>query len=239
MELTSISIQHILTSIIVVIWYLGSTLIIFDFLIGLPALMQKVKAQIAEEATQELEMTEILQQIQPDEPQATFSDEPKATRLNSANSELSQTLVPTSQADEATLQYIQMTGCDIDDFESISDARIFLYDNVAWAIEQRSPAPVRPISRLQVQDRVTSPNIAKISKEVSSIEPEANKLTFEMVKGEFAKLNWTFQKHRSGHNRYRVNIDGHLCRFKTLSDALDWLAVSRKLIKVATATSNQ
>lgn len=119
-----------------------------------------------------------------------------------------------SNSDEATLQYLDMVGSDIDDFDSIEQARQFLDQNAPWTIE------------------IISPNIANGST-VSTTTLQPDKLNFETVKNEFLTLGLLLEKHRSGHNRYRVNVNNLCQRFKTLQDALNWLEVSKKLIQVA------
>jgi hypothetical protein len=49
-------------------------------------------------------------------------------------------IVPASKSDEATIEYLEMAGCDIDDFEAIADARQFLDENAPWTIETSSLA---------------------------------------------------------------------------------------------------
>jgi ribonuclease BN (tRNA processing enzyme) len=188
--------QTILTSIIVGIWYFGAALVIFDFLYGIPSLMQEVAMQ------QRTQQTLV---VQP-QPLSTTKTVRKVSEL--AN-------ISESNFEEATLQYLEMVGGNIEDFESIAQARAFLDEHAPWTIE------VAP-KQLKQQASNTEP-----------IPEQQERLTYVQVKAEFAKLGWKFEKYRTGHNRYRVNVNGLFHRFKTLSDALDWLNVSKRLLQVA------
>lgn len=197
------SIQAFLTSSIVVIWYFGCTLIIFDFLIGLPALMQQTARKCNTQSMQ----------IDMESAKLRSSE----TLYQGLNSILTR---PFTNEDEVTIQYLGIVGADIEDFESITDARKFLDENAPWTIETDA-APAK-----QLASNADS-NIS-----VQSATEKEEKLTCAQVQAEFAKLGWRFEKYRCGHNRYRVNVDGLHHRFKTLQDALDWLNLSRRLIRV-------
>jgi hypothetical protein len=171
------SAQTFLTYLFNIVWYGFFTLFIFDFLIGLPAFMREAELKKSKERA-------VMQ-----------------TSVKTDSSKLPDTQITSiSNSDEATMQYLEMTGCDIEDFGSISEAREFLDENAAWTIET---APVQ------------------------------SKLSFELVRTEFTQCGWTLQKHRTGHYRYRVNVNGVNQRFKTLQDALDWLSVSKRLLQAA------
>lgn len=185
------SAQSILTWAIYAIWYAFSTLIIFDFLIGLPALMQQAAMK---NTTSETQATQAVDQKQS-----------KHSTLNSTSTRA------ISNADEATIEYLQMVGADLKDFDSIQEARQFLDEHAPWTIENSSTQTQQLIINTEAQE----------------------KLTCVQVQAEFAKLGWAFQKHRTGHFRYRVNVEGLIHKFKTLQDALDWLDVSKRLIQVA------
>lgn len=200
------STQAFLTSTIIVIWYAFSTLIIFDFLIGLPALMQQASQKCN---------TELIQ-AGVDGNQQSSSETP-CQGLNQTS------IAPISSIDEATIQYLEIVGANVDDFGSIAQARKFLDENAAWTIET-----------LPISSKASAPEIIKKDTQPQPAQEQESKLSFEQVRSEFAVLGWILQKHRTGHNRYRVNINGLHHRFKTLQDALDWLNVSRRLIQVAT-----
>jgi hypothetical protein len=171
------STQSILTYTFDIFFYFFSILFIFQFLLGLLL-----------PATEEAEIKPLLQPT-----------------LENVTESLAQPVVmsvPNSD-EEATLQYLEMVGADIDDFESIEEARKFLDENASWTIETPTE------SKLQV-----------------------NKLTFEQVHVDFATKGFNFERARSGHNRYRVISFGNppnSHRFKTLQEAMDWLAVSEPL----------
>jgi hypothetical protein len=175
------SVQTFLTYLFNIVWYGFFTLFIFDFLIGLPAFMREVELKKSRERAA------------------------MQTSVKTDSSKLPDTQITSvSNSDEATMQYLEMTGCDIEDFTSISQAREFLDENAAWTIET---APMQKVQEI--------------------------KLSFEQVRLEFAQIGWVFQKHRTGHYRYRVNVNGVNHRFKTLQDALDWLSVSKRLLQAA------
>jgi hypothetical protein len=185
------SIQSFLTSSIVVIWYFASTLIIFEFLMGLPPLMQQASHKCN------------AQPIQTDMKSSKLTSPEKLHQgLNGISTR------PFTNEDETTIQYLEMVGADVEDFTTIAQAREFLDANAPWTIE-----------RVPVQ--------------TPAAHAEVEKLTFEQVRTEFATLNWILQKHRTGHYRYRVLVNGLYQKFKTLQDALDWLNLSRRLIQVA------
>ncbi len=109
-----------------------------------------------------------------------------------------------SRFDDATLQYLEMVGANVDDFESIAQARQFLDEFAPWTVEE----------------------------EPTQLKSQANKLTFEQVQTDFTDKGFMFQCSRSGHNRYRVISFGNppnSHRFKTLREALDWLVISEPL----------
>jgi hypothetical protein len=121
------SIELILDFSLYIVWYGFWTLFIFDFLLGLFALMNKSFA------------TPSVQSIQ------AVRTDTQSTQLalikETENDELSEASVrPKSKADEATIQYLEMTGCDINDFASITEARKFLDQYAPWTIE---PQPVQ------------------------------------------------------------------------------------------------
>lgn len=198
--------QSILTNAIYVIWYAFSTLLILDFLVGIPAFMRRVEmkkfASTPPRNTTVPTCTGLIINGKEVKIQLPYTQE-----INS------ESIIPRSNIDEATVEYLQMVGADIEDFETIAQAPEFLNDNAAWTIETETSLaqPKQLLVETEVQD----------------------KLTCQQVQAEFAKLGWKFEKYRTGHNRYRVNIDGLCHRFKTLNDALDWLNVSKRLIQVA------
>lgn len=194
--------QSILTSAIYVIWYGFSTIFIFDFLIGLPALMQQAALKCRIESIQAVDQEQ------------SVSENP-SQELNSTS------ISPISNADEATLQYLEMVGADTNDFETIAQARQFLDEHAPWTIE------IVPAQSGQLVSNTGS------SISAQPITEPQEKLTCVQVKTEFAKLGWVFEKYRTGHYRYRVKVNGIYQRFQTLQDALDWLEVSRRLIRVA------
>lgn len=213
------STQAFLTSTIIVIWYFASTLIIFDFLVGLPSLMQQAAVKPETTATQIVNQEQSIQK--------TFME-----GLNDAST------VPISNVDEATVQYLEMIGADLGDFDSIQEARDFLDVHAGWTVETSYAQVPEPMVPSAASKEVFAPrqvsSYQKASAGIRDGQDQEVKLSFERVEQQFAKLGWTLQKHRTGHNRYRVNVNGLHHRFKTLQDALDWLDVSRRLIKVAT-----
>jgi hypothetical protein len=119
---------------------------------------------------------------------------------------------PESQSDKATLQYLGTVGADVNDFESIEQARQFLDEFAPWTVETTVQAA---LTRQSIQP-----------------EPQDGKLTFEEVSAKFTVKGFTLQRSRSGHNRYRVispSNPPNSHRFTTLREALDWLAVSESL----------
>lgn len=186
------SIQAFLTSAIVIIWYFVSTLIIFDFLYGLPALMEQVAIK---EVTSSIQVINQEQSVQ-----ETFFKGLSDTST-----------VTVSNADESTLQYLEMVGADIDDFGTIAQAREFLDVHAPWTIE----TPPMQSTRF-----VPNPEVATHT-QLEAVQEE--KLTYPYVQAEFALLGWDLQKHRCGHFRYQLKINNKTERFKTLQDCLDWL----------------
>jgi hypothetical protein len=83
--------------------------------------------------------------------------------------------------------------------------------------------------------------VSKVSKKNAQMQPttetQAEKLTFNQVCVEFAEEGLAFERYRSGHYCYRV-VFGHNspCRFKTLQEAVDWLAVSKQAMPTVTAS---
>lgn len=195
-------VQSILTSSIVVIWYFASTLIIFDFLTGLPAFMQQAYVKCTNESIQAVDQEQSMQD--------TFVE-----GLNSISTR------PVSSVDEATIEYLTMVGADIEDFETVAQARQFLDVNAPWTMEI---VPARTEQSTSDADNKAP---------VQSTTGQEEKLTCVQVQAEFAKLGYFFEKYRTGHNRYRVKVNGLYHRFKTLQDALEWLDVSKRLIQVA------
>jgi hypothetical protein len=233
--------QSILAVLFYIVWYGFFTILIFDFLIGLPALMHRVETEL-KQAQAEKTVTLSAQARQAKQPLQVVQSTPltksqPAAETTDKDAELfadEQGLVPRTKADEATLQYLEITGCDINDFQSISQARRFLDKHAPWSMETETP----PIQAAEQQTALPVPDpwlepIADLSLVVEA-EAEAElkpssatqKLTFNQVCIEFANQGLALERYRSGHHCYRVVFGCNSstpCRFKTLQEALDWL----------------
>lgn len=211
-------VQSILTSAIYVIWYAFSTLLIFDFLIGIPAFMRRAEmkkfASTPPRNTTVPTCSGLI--INGKELKIEF---PYSEQINS------ESIIPRSNIDEKTIEYLHMVGANIDDFSSIKEAREFLDLHAPWT---GGDFYTQPEPEVQAAQNNNDFNIG-----TNSTNAVQDKLTCQQVQIEFAKLGWRFEKYRTGHNRYRVTIDGLYHRFKTLQDALDWLEVSKRLLQVA------
>jgi hypothetical protein len=211
------SIELVLDYSLYIIWYGFFTLFIFDFLIGLFALIKKTFT------------TPSIQLISPINPQSTqlqITGEAEDRELLQAEA----SIVPKSKADEATIQYLEMTGCDINDFDSIAQGRQFLDKYAPWTIEMETP----PVQGIEQQSIFPIPDpwfetVADLSPAEVKPSPDTQKLTFNQVCIEFAQVGLALERHRSGHYCYRVVFGcNSSSRFKTLQEALDWLAVSKQ-----------
>jgi hypothetical protein len=153
------SAQLILAYLFNLVWYGFSTLFIFDFLWGLSLLVQETFE------------TPTVSPAQPVNQQLTFPD------LNQSLGKYSDTIRPYTNEDEATIQYLEMVGADIDDFESIAEARRFLNQHAPWTIETPQvksqsllPDPwIEPFEDLspifkELKVQVTAPKSSKVVK---------------------------------------------------------------------------
>lgn len=197
--------QSLLASLIniVVLGFFGVMTI--DFVIGLFVMMQKVKVE-----TQPMQLLV--------KPQST---------LETVAQELPEVAVVPVESDEATIQYLEMTGCSLNDFDSIAEARKFLDENAPWTIE------TQPKQTVETQAILLDPwedEAETAKKDTRKQSPRAEeKLTFESVCADFAKQGLTLQRYSGGRYKYRLaNSHGSPCRFKKLQDALDWLAASKQ-----------
>ena len=206
------SAQLILTYTFDILFYGFSALFIFDFLVGLFELMQK----------QEVESF-TTQTVQPQTADEEYSEA---------------SIIPLTNSDEATIQYLEMTGCDINDFESIAQARRFLDEYVPWTMEMETP----PTQAVEQQSTLPIPDpwlesIADSPLVEAKLSPVTQKLTFKEVCIEFANQGLALERYRSGHYCYRIIFGcDYPYRFKTLQEAMDWLAVNKQSIQ-AVATN--
>jgi hypothetical protein len=245
------SAQLILDFSLYIVWYGFFTLFIFDFLVGLLVLAQQTFEAPA------------VQSIQTSSQSALPVFDELVENLSTAS------IIPLTNSDEVTIQYLQMVGADIDDFESIAEARKFLDEHAPWAIEElpvqsepqliesevRSILPVPDpwfdlSEELCLVETKAQPIAPKATKKGTnkrkqfteanpspSTELQVTKLTFNQVCIEFAEIGLALERYRSGHYCYRV-VFGHNspCRFKTLQEAVDWLAVSKQAMPTVTAS---
>ncbi len=241
------SIELVLDFSLYIIWYSFFTFFIFDFLLGLFALMKESFATPL--------VPKLVQTVNPQLTQLQPVLKTEDGKLPQAEA----SIVPKSKSDEATIQYLEMKGCDINDFQSIAQARKFLDEHASWTIETASatqagqllpkfptlPDPwIEPLEEgklQQVQECECKPlkiepchkqaagkNLNLVN-ELQVSELQSVKLTFKQVCIEFAQAGLALERYRSGHYCYRI-IFGHdsPCRFKTLQEALDWLAVNKQ-----------
>ncbi len=253
------SIELVLDFSLYVVWYGFFTLFIFDFLLGLFVLMKQAleapSVQVISSVNQHNQHNPQSTPLQPTE------------KIEYENEQLPEaSIVPASKADEATIQYLEMTGCDINDFNSIQEARKFLDEFAPWTIEEMPAQGVKQPQSIQLQSQsiaiIPDPWIepfgelppipkelklqltAPISKAVKKNRNKRKqskevKLSFNQVCVEFAEIGLALERFRTGHYCYRVvfGCDSH-CRFKTLQEALDWLAVKKQSMQDAQTKSN-
>lgn len=245
------SAQLILNFSLYIVWYGFFTLFIFDFLLGLLVLVQQTFE------------APVVQSIQTSSQSALPVFDELVENLPTVS------IIPFTNSDEVTIQYLEMVSANIDDFESIAEASKFLDEFAPWTIEELSTQPKQQLIESEVRSILPVPNpwfdpceeLCLVEMKAQPIAPKATKkgtnrrkqfteanpslstelqvtkLTFNQVCIEFAEIGLALERHRSGHYCYRV-VFGHNspCRFKTLQEAVDWLAVSKQAMPTVTAS---
>lgn len=220
------SLELVLDFSLYIIWYGFFTLFIFDFLLGLFAL---IKQSFATPSIQ------LIQSIKP------------------VNSQL---MLPvpdpwTLPMEELELLH-QVERCELPAIELLPALKLLASNKTEISKCQKETAKshtkaTKPKLEVLTQPITTSKAVKKdTGKQSTGAKPTQTKLSpidelqvtkfsFNQVCIEFAQVGLAFERFRTGHYCYRV-VFGYKSptRFKTLQEAMDWLAVNKQSIQAAT-----